>query len=56
VGFVPPRDADGTGVVGLEIAVRDSSAPLARARAAGLPVAGDAVTICGVSLTVRESA
>jgi hypothetical protein len=56
VEFVPPRDADGTGVVGLEIAVRDPAAPLARARAAGLPVTGNAVTICGVSLTVRESA
>lgn len=56
VEFVPPRDADGTGVVGLDIAVRDPAAPLARARAAGLPVTGNAVTICGVSLTVRESA
>ncbi|HEY3799064.1 MAG TPA: hypothetical protein VGL58_11975 [Caulobacteraceae bacterium] len=48
IRFVPPVDDDGTGVVGLDIEVRDGHAALERARAAGLPVAGGAVQICGV--------
>jgi len=47
IRFVNPVDADGTGVVGLDIEVRDGHAALERARAAGLPVAGGAVEICG---------
>ncbi len=48
IRFVAPVDDDGTGVVGLDIEVRDGHAALDRARAAGLPVAGGAVEICGV--------
>jgi hypothetical protein len=48
IRFVPPVDDDGTGVIGLDIEVRDGHAALERARAAGLPVAGGAVEICGV--------
>jgi len=48
IRFVAPVDDDGTGVVGLDIEVRDGHAALERARAAGLPVAGGAVQICGV--------
>ncbi|HVM99864.1 MAG TPA: hypothetical protein VMT68_06600 [Caulobacteraceae bacterium] len=48
VRFVAPVDDDGTGVVGLDIEVRDGHAALDRARAAGLPVAGGATQICGV--------
>jgi hypothetical protein len=48
IRFVAPVDDDGTGVVGLDIEVRDGHAALERARAAGLPVAGGAVEIGGV--------
>ncbi len=48
IRFVAPVDDDGTGVVGLDIEVKDAAAALERARAAGLPVAGGAVQICGV--------
>jgi len=48
IRFVAPVDDAGTGVVGLDIEVRDGHAALDRARAAGLPVAGGAVQICGV--------
>ena len=48
VRFVSPLDDDGTGVVGLDIEVKDGHAALERARAAGLPVAAGAVEICGV--------
>ena len=48
IRFTAPVDEDGTGVVGLDIEVRDAPAALDRARAASLPVAGGAVEICGV--------
>jgi hypothetical protein len=48
IRFVAPVDDDGTGVVGLDIEVKDAHAALDRARAADLPVAGGAVQICGV--------
>jgi len=48
IRFVAPVDDDGTGVIGLDIEVRDGHAALERARAAGLPVAGGATQICGV--------
>ena len=48
IRVVPPVDDDGTGVVGLDIEVKDAAAALERARQAGLPVAGGAVQICGV--------
>lgn len=48
IRFTAPVDDDGTGVVGLDIEVKDAAAPLERARAGGLPVAGGAVEICGV--------
>jgi hypothetical protein len=48
IRFVAPVDDDGTGVVGLDIEVKDGHAALDRARQAGLPVAGGAVQIGGV--------
>jgi Glyoxalase-like domain len=48
IRFTAPVDDDGTGVVGLDVEMRDGGAALERARAAGLPVAGGAVEICGV--------
>ena len=50
IRFVPPIDADGTGVVGLDIRVRDVAAVLDAARKAGLQVEDDAVSIGGVSI------
>jgi hypothetical protein len=50
IRFVPPVDADGTGVVGLDIRVRDASSVLDAARNAGLAVDGDAVSIGGVAM------
>lgn len=50
ISFVPPVDADGTGVVGVDLAVRDPAGVLARARKAGISVKGDAVWICGTAL------
>jgi hypothetical protein len=50
IRFVAPVDDDGTGVVGLDIEVKDVAAALARADAAGLPVTDGAVQICGVAV------
>jgi hypothetical protein len=50
IRFTAPVDNDGTGVVGLDVEVRDSQAALERAAAVGLPVAAGAVEICGVSV------
>lgn len=52
VDFVEPVDADGTGVVGIDVAVSDKAASLDAARALGLPVEGDAVHICGTAFTL----
>jgi hypothetical protein len=51
VKFVAPIDADGTGIVGIDIAVKDPSAVLARARDHGIAVKGDAVWISGAAFT-----
>jgi len=48
IRFTAPVDDDGTGVVGLDVEVRDGQAALERAAAAGLPVAAGAAQICGV--------
>jgi hypothetical protein len=56
IRFVPPVDGDGTGVVGLDVAVRDPAAPLARARQRGLPVAGETISIGGVGLNLVRPA
>jgi hypothetical protein len=50
IRFVPPVDQDGTGVVGMDIRVRDPAAILARARVLGIPVDRQAVTIGGVAI------
>jgi hypothetical protein len=48
--FVHPVDADGTGVIGIDIAVRNPAAVLERANRNGIPVKNDAVWICGTAL------
>jgi hypothetical protein len=50
IRFVTTVDDDGTGVVGLDIEVKDAAGALDRARAAGLPVADGAAQICGVAV------
>jgi catechol 2,3-dioxygenase-like lactoylglutathione lyase family enzyme len=50
IRFVEPVDTDGTGVVGLDIRVRDVGAVIEAARKAGLPVDGGAVRIGGVAM------
>ena len=51
VKFVEPIDADGTGVIGVDIAVADPAAVMAKARAAKLPLKGDSIWICGTAIT-----
>ncbi len=48
--FVEPIDADGTGVVGVDIAVRDPATALTRAKDAGFAVKDGAVSICGCAI------
>lgn len=50
IRFVHPVDADGSGVVGIDIAVRDPAAILARAAKNDIPVKEGAVWICGTAL------
>jgi hypothetical protein len=49
--FTAPVDSDGTGVVALDIRVRDPAGVIAAARVAGVPTDGQTVTICGVKIT-----
>lgn len=53
VNFVEPVDADGTGIVGLEIAARDPAAIMARASSLGIAIADGAIRIGGVPFTLR---
>jgi len=54
IKFVEPVDADGTGVVGVEIAVRDPGAVLARALSLSIAVQESAIRIGGVSFVPVE--
>lgn len=55
VRFVEPVDADGTGVIGIDIAMSNPAAALARAKERGLPVEGDSVTICGTRFALHQA-
>ncbi len=55
VRFVEPIDADGSGVVGIDIAVTDPKAIVARARASGISVVDSAPQIGGVSFTLVQA-
>ena len=48
VDFMPPVDEDGTGVVGIDIAVSDPALVIEAAHRHGVLVKGGAVMICGV--------
>ncbi len=50
IRFVEPVDADGTGVVGLDIVVRDQAKTFDAARKLGLPTGDDWIRICGVAI------
>ncbi|HXQ11129.1 MAG TPA: VOC family protein [Caulobacteraceae bacterium] len=50
IRFVEPVDADGTGVVGLDVVMRDPAAAFEAARALGLETSTDSVRICGVAI------
>jgi hypothetical protein len=50
IRFVEPVDGDGTGVVGLDIVVRDPAAAFDVARTLGLETSADSVQICGVAI------
>jgi hypothetical protein len=54
VRFIEPVDADGTGIVAVEIAVRNSAAILERASAHGVPIESGAVRIGGVAFVPVE--
>lgn len=54
VNFAAPVDADGTGIVGVEIAVRDPAAILARASSLGFAGEAGAIQIGGVSFVPVE--
>jgi hypothetical protein len=51
IRFCAPVDSDGTGVVALDIKVRDPDDVIANARVAGVTTDGKTVTICGVKIT-----
>jgi hypothetical protein len=55
VTFVPSADPRASGVVGLDVAVTEPHAHLERARKAGLPVKGDAVTIGGIDIHLHAA-
>ncbi|MDO8289526.1 MAG: VOC family protein [Parvibaculum sp.] len=52
IRFVPPVDADGTGVIGIDIAVRDAAPVLAAAKTHGLTVSGHGFRICGINISL----
>ncbi len=55
VRFVEPVDADGSGVVGIDIAVTDPTAIIARARSNGISVVDSAPQIGGVSFSLVQA-
>jgi hypothetical protein len=56
IRFVQPLDADGTGVVGLDIVVRDPGQTFAAAQRLDLPTSDGAIRICGVAIRpIKES-
>lgn len=50
IRFVSPVDEDGTGVIGIDVAVTDTDAAMSRAADAGLEIQDGAVRICGVAV------
>jgi len=55
VRFIEPIDADGSGVVGIDIAITDPATTVARAEAAGVSIADGKPHIGGVSFTLVQA-
>ena len=55
IRFVDPVDKDGSGIVGLDIAMRDRNKALEKARKLGLPVTGNSVRICGCDFRLLDA-
>jgi hypothetical protein len=55
IKFVPPVDADGTGVVAIDVAVKDAGAVLAAAKARGLAVKGASFDVCGIAVNLVKA-
>ncbi|HEY2051569.1 MAG TPA: VOC family protein [Caulobacteraceae bacterium] len=56
IRFVGPVDEDGTGVVELDVRVRDANGVVARAAADGLPLRDGGVVICGTAIRPIDAA
>jgi len=54
--FVAPQDSDGTGIVGIDIAVRDPEQILSRAKTLGVPTRASAILNGGVEFCLRAEA
>ena len=54
IRFIAPVDADGTGVVGIDMLVTETTFPLGRARANGLAIQDGAIMIGGVAFRPVE--
>jgi hypothetical protein len=52
---VSPADGRGPGLSAVDLTVRDVSAILERARARGLPAAGQTVEVCGVRFHLKAA-
>jgi len=55
VRFVEPVDADGTGVIGIDVGVTDPASAIAHAKSNGIRVVGDKPQIGGVSFTLVKA-
>lgn len=53
--FVADRDGRGDGVAGVTVTVRDPAAVLAAAGSMGLPLDGDAITLCGTRFELSQA-
>jgi hypothetical protein len=52
IKFVPPIDADGTGVVGLDVAVKDARPFVAAAQAQKLATTQTSFQVCGITINL----
>ncbi|HEY4343379.1 MAG TPA: VOC family protein [Parvibaculum sp.] len=55
IKFVPPVDADGTGVVAIDVAVRDAKPVLEAAKTQELAVIGDGFQVCGITVNLVKA-
>lgn len=55
IRFTDPIDADGTGVVAIDVEHRNSGAVLKRANESGLPVNGNSFRLCGTTFNLVQA-